>query len=160
MNPLLRRVPTRTPKIFKWYKKSSGQDHASSSKSSTERTNSVTVIGSGSTASEQTLGKPLPDLPVETEKLYEDVICSLVAEGFPKRVARKSKRSCLLLEIIANSDGVFKGELKLNNELLNTIDWPGVAVTYFVEASVYYEEGVVRTREMVRLSEPYKDLKP
>ncbi|KAF8483133.1 hypothetical protein JB92DRAFT_3032609 [Gautieria morchelliformis] len=138
-----RHTETRTPKIFDWQKKPS---HA-------VRTDDRGTV-SGVTASGPLLqNKPLPALPNESSSMYEDVICSATSEGFPKRVANKDPY--LSFETSSGPDGVFKGHLRLSNELSNTIDWPGLSLSYFVEASVLFENELVRARHVVRLAEAY-----
>ena len=115
--------------------------------------------------------KPLPALPKESSKLYEDVICTVVSEGFPKRLAFEEKHS-RAYRSGSTSDGVFKGEMHLSNELSDTIDWPGISLSvhdmlisicliimtgwqYFVEESVLFENELVRAHHKVRLAEAY-----
>ena len=156
-----RRATTRTPKIFDWQR--APQDPVWSDK----RSNAPGLKGK-----DLLQNKPLPALPKESSKLYEDVICTVVSEGFPKRLAFEEKHS-RAYQSGSTSDGVFKGEMHLSNELSNTIDWPGISLSvrdmligicliitrtgwqYFVEASVLFENELLRARRRVRLAEAY-----
>ncbi|KAF8591377.1 hypothetical protein K439DRAFT_998340 [Ramaria rubella] len=144
---LLRRVASHTPKIFKWHRESEGRARAGT------RINTPQAGVSSKVPSIRDKAlPPLPAPPNKSSKLYEDVICSLTSEGFPKRVTRKEAS---LHDAQSTPNGFFKGELSLSNELANTINWPGISLSYFVEASVFFRNNVVRARRPVRLEEAY-----
>ncbi|KIJ36990.1 hypothetical protein M422DRAFT_34017 [Sphaerobolus stellatus SS14] len=167
---LLRRVSSRTPKIFKWNRRppaTATHDGSTTASASASAPNSLSSAhrpgthfslptSSSSATHSTTSNKPLPAPPPHTARTFEDVLCAVTAEGFPRRVARRSRRSSVQPEVIANSDGVLRADLALNNELLNTVGWCGIAVDYFVEASVYFEDGVSRLRAPIVLAGPYR----
>ncbi|GJJ15015.1 hypothetical protein Clacol_009288 [Clathrus columnatus] len=142
---LLHRMSTRTPKIFKWNRKPKPPPSSGESDDTTDY----------SIVAQAMKEKPLPELPADDDIIHEEVIFTTTSEGFPKRVGRRSRRSSYQPEVIANSDGVYKGELRLRNELLNSISWPGISVTYFIEAVVYFRDSVLQMREELYVIEPY-----
>jgi len=154
---LLRRVSTRTPRIFKWNRGREGSSDVGSSTAvqSDPRSSASHTHTSTSTSTKE---KPLPSFPPPTEQMFEDTLCTIAGEGFPRRVARRSKRSSTQPDLIANSDGVLKADLQVNNELLNSIEWPGISIEYFIEASVYYGRDILRVRAPAMLQAPYSEI--
>lgn len=129
---LLHRMSTRTPRIFKWNRKPKLSSPSSESGDATESTDTFSGLANGGRGVALALKeKPLPELPQDAEAdiVHEDVVFTTTSEGFPKRVGRRSRRLSYQPAVIANSDGVYKGELRLRNELLNSMSWPGISAT-------------------------------
>ncbi|THH32930.1 hypothetical protein EUX98_g1235 [Antrodiella citrinella] len=107
----------------------------------------------GSQPSTPVQNKPLPDLPppgvYETRTLQTDV-----SIGFPKRprgrVEPNQKHPTLNVHT-SLPDGLYKGKMQLDKNMLPSIDWSGLSVKYFIQVSVLFGQDECRARIPIRI---------
>ncbi|TCD67425.1 hypothetical protein EIP91_012397 [Steccherinum ochraceum] len=100
--------------------------------------------------------KPLPELPppptpgvLETRTLQTDV-----SIGFPKRPRGRvepHQKHPTLSSHTSLPDGLYKGKMQLDKNMLPSIDWAGFSVKYFLEVSVLFGQDESRARIPIRI---------
>jgi len=90
------------------------------------------------------MSKPLPRVP--SQPFFESrALLTDIHKGFPKRPRARGNRSrSIPMDTISSlPDGLYKGEIQLNREMLPGIDWPGVEVKvrHFVASFIYNLSG-------------------
>ncbi|KAH8084368.1 hypothetical protein BXZ70DRAFT_1012051 [Cristinia sonorae] len=100
--------------------------------------------------------KPLPEIPpmptpgvMETRTLQTDV-----SIGFPKRPRGRvepNQKHPTLKEHTSLPDGLYKGKMQLNKNMLPSINWAGFTVKYFLEVSVLFGQDESRARIPIRI---------
>jgi len=97
--------------------------------------------------------KPLPELPppgvLETRTLHTDV-----SIGFPKRPRGRVEPHQKHPTLDAHTslpDGLYKGKMQLDKNMLPSIDWTGLSVKYFLQVSVLFGQDECRARIPVHI---------
>jgi len=98
--------------------------------------------------------KALPALP--TEGMFESrALCTDVCVGFPKRPRTRvepHQRHPSLEAHSALPDGLYRGKMQLDRQMLPSVAWSGLTVKYFIEVSVLFGQDELRARVPIRLS--------
>jgi hypothetical protein len=74
--------------------------------------------------------------------------------GFPKRPRAPSiegRKHPTLSEVRTLPDGLYKGRLQLNKNMMPGIEWAGLRVKYYVDVSVLFGQDELRARVPVRI---------
>ncbi|KAJ6586430.1 hypothetical protein DFH09DRAFT_1028637 [Mycena vulgaris] len=98
--------------------------------------------------------KPLPSLPAHC---FSDtrIVYNGMCIGFPKRPRHQlneQKEHPTLHAHRALPDGLHKGTITLNRNMLASIDWGGVSLKYFLEVTVLLGQDELRTKMMIRIT--------
>ncbi|KAH9852260.1 hypothetical protein C2E23DRAFT_826562 [Lenzites betulinus] len=98
--------------------------------------------------------KPLPQLPPpgvnESRALHVDMCI-----GFPKRPRYRCEphQKHPPLETHASlPDGLYKGKIQLNKQMLPAFDWAGLRIKYYLDVSVIFGQDQMRARVPLRIS--------
>ncbi|KAF9027957.1 hypothetical protein BDZ89DRAFT_987037 [Hymenopellis radicata] len=98
--------------------------------------------------------KPLPRLPTHTVFSETCTLRTSICIGFPKRPrhqAASNSRHPSLEDHVALPDGLHKAKFLLDKDMLPSIDWSGVSVKYYLDASVLVGQDEVRARVPIRI---------
>ncbi|KZT23698.1 hypothetical protein NEOLEDRAFT_1069024 [Neolentinus lepideus HHB14362 ss-1] len=100
--------------------------------------------------------KPLPQVPpnppmpvfFESRTLQTEMCC-----GFPKRPrVKQDKYGHPPLDLYEKlPDGLYKGKVQLRKAMMPGIDWTGLTVKYYLEASVVFGQDDLRARVPIRI---------
>ncbi|KAI0701370.1 hypothetical protein BC835DRAFT_245424 [Cytidiella melzeri] len=96
--------------------------------------------------------KPLPPVPSGVSDMR--TLQTDVSIGFPKRPRRRAAshdRHPSLEAASSLPDGLYKSKLRLEKNMLPSLEWAGLSVKYFVEVSVLFGQDELRARIPIRL---------
>ncbi|KIY70701.1 hypothetical protein CYLTODRAFT_419525 [Cylindrobasidium torrendii FP15055 ss-10] len=98
--------------------------------------------------------KPLPRIPPHTVYSEMYTMRTSICIGFPKRPRRKASSNVkhpTIEEHITLPDGLHKAKFLLDKDMLPSIDWAGISVKYYLDASVLVGQDEVRARVPIRI---------
>ncbi|KAH7886830.1 hypothetical protein F5I97DRAFT_2018745 [Phlebopus sp. FC_14] len=87
-----------------------------------------------------------------TSESYPDArtLQTQISIGFPKRP--RIRTGPKIPEAQHNiPDGLYKGKLQLSEDMLPSVDWPGISVKYYLDVSVLFGQDEVRAAVPIRL---------
>ncbi|TFK46881.1 hypothetical protein OE88DRAFT_1648360 [Heliocybe sulcata] len=154
-NRLLRRmIRNNTPPVVPVTRNSRGLDTSTRSRQRSH-SQSRSLSRTSSRSSDHT-EKPLPRVPpnqavsvfTESRTLQTEMCC-----GFPKRPrVKQDNRAHPPLEVHEKlPDGLFKSKIQLHKGMIPGIDWAGLSVKYYLEASVLFGQDDLRARVPIKI---------
>ncbi|KAJ7485863.1 hypothetical protein FB451DRAFT_1128128 [Mycena latifolia] len=98
--------------------------------------------------------KPLPRLPLQCAFSDTQILHTGMWIGFPKRPRHHNgdKAHPSLEAHRALPDGLHKGAITLNRDMLASLDWGGISLQYFLEVSVLIGQDELRTKILLRIT--------